>query len=287
MGTAEVLAKHKNEIKGIVKFIFQPAEEGVFGEGIEFGADQMVKEGSLKNPNVDVVFGLHIKSQTPAGQILYGSGPVMAGVDQFYITVKGRQTHGAYPWSGVDPILTASQIVLGLNTIVSRNVNLADYPAVVSVGAFNGGNRHNIIPEEVKLVGTIRTLNVDQRAMVHERIKTIATNIAESNGAIAEVFIEEGYPVTVNDDELVNKMLPSLKNAAGNENVKYSKPVMGAEDFSYFAREVPGLFFFLGGMDPEKKSEEVAAHHTPDFYLNESGFAIGVQAFCNLVMDYK
>jgi amidohydrolase len=287
LGTAEVLAKHKNELKGNVKFIFQPAEEGVFGEGIEFGADLMVKEGALKNPDVDVIFGLHINSQIPAGQIFYRPGATMAGVDQFYITVKGKQTHGAYPWSGIDPILTASQIVQGLNTIVSRNVNLTDNPAVVSVGSIQGGNRHNIIPEDVKLIGTIRTLDVEQRAMIHERIRTIAVNIAKSNGAQAEVFIEEGYPVTANNEALVEKMLPSLNAAAGSENIKLRKVVMGAEDFSYFSREVPGFFFFLGGMDPDKKPEDVAPHHTPDFYLNESGFNVGVQAFCNLVMDYK
>ena len=286
MGTAEILARHRNEIEGNVKFIFQPAEEGVFGEGIEFGADLMVKEGVLKNPDVAAIFGLHINSQTPTGQILYRSGATMAAVDQFYITVKGKQTHGAYPWSGIDPILTASQIVQGLNTIVSRNVVLTDNPAVVSIGSIHGGNRHNIIPEEVKMIGTIRTLDVEQRKMVHERIKTIATKIAESNDAEAEVLIENGYPVTANNTELTEMMLPSLIAAAGEENVKIRKPVMGAEDFSYYSREVPGLFFFLGAMDTDKNPMEVAAHHTPDFYLNESNFEVGIQAFVNLVMDY-
>ncbi|WP_341225169.1 amidohydrolase [uncultured Arcticibacterium sp.] len=286
MATAEILAKHKNELAGTVKFIFQPAEEGVFGEGKAFGADLMVQEGALKNPDVDVAFGLHINSQTPAGQIKYKSGPVMAAVDQFYITVRGKQTHGAYPWSGVDPILVSSQIILGLNTIVSRNVNLIENPAVVSVGAINAGNRHNIIPEEAKFLGTIRTFDLEQRALIHKRIKEIAENIAKSAGAVAEVSIENGYPVTFNNVALTKKMLPSLQTAAGPGNTKEVNAVMGAEDFSYFAREVPGLFFFLGAMEKGKSPSEVAPHHTPDFYLDESGFKVGVQAFCNLVLDY-
>lgn len=286
MATAEVLAKHRSKIKGNVKFIFQPAEEGFFGEGIRFGADLMVAEGVLENPKVSAVFGLHINSKIPAGEIYYRSGSTMAGVDQFYITVKGKQTHGAYPWNGIDPILTASQIVMGLQSIISRNVKLIEQPAVVSVGSIHGGNRHNIIPEEVKMVGTIRTLDIQQRALVHQRIKEIAENIAISAGAVAEVKIEEGYPVTYNDPSLTAKMLPSLELAAGTGHLKQRSVVMGAEDFSYFAREVPGLFFFLGGMEPNADPETKAEHHTPDFVLDESGFVVGVKAFCNLVLDY-
>ncbi|UBM60986.1 amidohydrolase [Marinilongibacter aquaticus] len=286
MATAEVLAKHKTELKGTVKFIFQPAEEGVFGSGKAFGADLMVQEGVLENPKVEAVFGLHINSQTPAGAIKYKPGPEMAAVDQLYIDVLGTQTHGAYPWSGVDPVTTASQIVMGLQTIVSRNVKLIDNPAVVSVGAIHGGIRHNIIPEKVSLVGTIRTFSEAQQQLVHRRIREIAENIAKSAGAEAKVKIERGYPVTYNDPELSEKMRPSLEEAAGSENVIGSTLVMGAEDFSYFAKKVPGLFFFLGGMDPQKKPEEVAPHHTPDFYLDESGFVVGVKAFCNLIVDY-
>ncbi|MFT5885368.1 MAG: amidohydrolase [Arcticibacterium sp.] len=286
MATAEVLLKHKKNLKGTVKFIFQPAEEGVFGEGIEFGADLMVKEGALKSPDVDVIFGLHIGSKISAGDIEYKAGPAMAGVDQFYITVKGQQTHGAKPWAGIDPITAASQIVMGLNTIVSRSVNLVENPAVVSVGSIHGGNRHNIIPEEVKLIGTIRTLDPEQRTLVHRRIKEVAENIAKSAGAEATVFIENGYPVTVNDVALTKKMLPSLQKAIGQNSVSETPVILGAEDFSYFAREVPGLFFFLGGKDPNKKAIDVAAHHTPDFYLDESGFINGVKAFCQLILDY-
>ncbi|SOE19873.1 amidohydrolase [Spirosomataceae bacterium TFI 002] len=286
MATAEILSKHKKELKGTIKFIFQPAEEGVFGEGITFGANRMVQEGALENPKVEAIFGLHINSQTPAGHITYRSGPTMAGVDQFYITVKGVQTHGAYPWSGVDPISTAAQIVNGLNTIVSRNVKLIDNPAVVSVGAIHGGNRHNIIPEEVKLEGTIRTLSLEQRALIFKRIEEVAVNIAKSAGAHAEVVLEEGYPVTYNNPTLTNNALPALYRAAGKDNVREKSVVMGAEDFSYFAREVSGFFFFLGAMEAGKSAEEVAPHHTPDFYLDESGFVVGVKAFCNLALDY-
>ncbi len=286
MGVAEILAKHKKELAGTVKFLFQPAEEGVFGHGLEFGADLMVKEGVLKNPDVDVVMGLHINSQTPAGKITYRPGPTMAGVDQFYITVKGKQTHGAYPWSGIDPITTASQIVMGLQTIVSRNVKLIENPAVVSVGSIHGGIRHNIIPEEVKMIGTIRSLDVDQREQIHARIKEIAENIAKSAGATAVVEIEAGYPVTVNHPKLTNMMLPTLMEIAGKNNVVEKTVVMGAEDFSYFAREVPGLFIFLGGMNPLENPEKAAPHHTPDFMLDESGFTLGVKALSAMVVDY-
>ena len=286
MGTASVLAKHKNELAGTIKFIFQPAEEGVFDQNEAFGADAMVKAGVLENPKVDVAFGLHINSQIPVGQIGIKPGSVMAGVDQLYITVKGVQTHGAYPWSGIDPIVTASQIVTGLQTIVSRNVKLIDYPAVVSIGSIHGGIRHNIIPEQVEMIGTIRTLDLEQRDLIHTRIKEIAEHIALSAGATAEVRIQEGYPVTYNDPELTMQMHDALVNVVGKENLIQRDAVMGAEDFSYFAREVPSIFFFLGGMNPEKKANEVAPHHTPDFYLDESGFYVGVKAFCSLVVNY-
>ncbi len=286
MAVAEVLAKHQSELAGTVKFIFQPAEEGFFGNGVAFGADLMVKEGVLQNPKVDAAVGLHINSQTPVGMISYRPGPTMAGVDQFYITVKGKQTHGGYPWSGIDPVSTAAQIVTGLNTIVSRNVNLINNPAVVSVGAINGGIRHNIIPEEVKLIGTIRTLDADQRQMIHRRIKEVAENIALSAGATAEVIIEEGYPVTYNNPQLTNAILPTLYEIAGNKRVIEKSVVMGAEDFAYFAQKVPGFFFFLGGMNPLSKVEDVAPHHTPDFVLDESGFLLGVKAMSAIVLDY-
>jgi amidohydrolase len=286
MGTAEVLASMKADIAGTVKFIFQPAEEGVDNSPAPFGADGMVKAGCLENPKVDVIFGLHINSQTPAGTIGYKPGPTMAAVDEFSITVKGKQTHGAYPWGGIDPIVTASQIVTGLQTIVSRNVNLTEAPAVVTVGAVHGGIRQNIIPEEVKMIGTIRTLGREQKVLVHKRIREIAENIAESAGAVAIVDIKIMYPATINDEPLTAKMVTSLQNSAGVDNVKLRPVTMGAEDFSFYQEKVPGLFFFLGGMDPKMSEEKAAPHHTPDFYLEESGFGLGVKAFCNLIFDY-
>ncbi len=287
MGVAEVLAGLKNELSGSVKFIFQPAEEGVTNKEIAFGADGMIKAGCLENPKVDVIFGLHINSQTPSGVITYRSGPIMAAVDELNITVKGKQTHGAYPWEGIDPIVASAQIINGLQTIVSRNVNLTEAPAVVTVGAVNGGIRHNIIPEEVKMIGTIRTLGREQRILVHKRIAEIAKNIAISAGCEADVNIVDLYPSTINNPELTSQMLPTLKFSAGEANIKEIPTAMGAEDFSYYQEKIPGLFFFLGGMDPKKSPSEVAPHHTPDFYIDETGFTLGVKTFCNLVFDYN
>ncbi len=287
MGVAEVLAGLKNELSGSVKFIFQPAEEGVTNKEIAFGADGMIKAGCLENPKVDVIFGLHINSQTPSGVITYRSGPIMAAVDELNITVKGKQTHGAYPWEGIDPIVASAQIINGLQTIVSRNVNLTEAPAVVTVGAVNGGIRHNIIPEEVKMIGTIRTLGREQRILVHKRITAIAKNIAISAGCEADVNIVSLYPSTINNPELTSQMLPTLKFSAGEANIKEIPTAMGAEDFSYYQEKIPGFFFFLGGMDPKKSPSEVAPHHTPDFYIDETGFTLGVKTFCNLVFDYN
>lgn len=287
MGVAEILAGMKNELSGTVKFIFQPAEEGVINKSVPFGADGMVKAGVLENPKVDVIFGLHINSPTPAGMISYKPGPTMAAVDEFEIVVKGKQTHGAYPWDGVDPIVTASQIINGLQTVVSRNVKLIEAPAVVTVGAIHGGIRHNIIPESTKMIGTIRTLTKEQRIFVHKRIQGIAKGIAEANQCEAEVKIIPGYPVTVNDEALTQLMVPTFIETVGKDMVKEVPVVMGAEDFSYFQEKVPGLFFFLGGRDPKIPIEKAAPHHTPDFYLDESGFKNGVRAFCNLVFNYS
>jgi amidohydrolase len=286
MGVAEILSGMKNDLTGTVKFIFQPAEEGVIDKSKPFGADGMVKAGVLENPKVDVIFGLHINSPTPAGMISYKPGPTMAAVDEFEITVKGKQTHGAYPWDGVDPIVAASQIINGLQTVVSRNVKLIEAPAVVTVGAIHGGIRHNIIPESTKMIGTIRTLTREQRVFVHKRIQAIARNIAEANQCEAEVNIIPGYPVTVNDEELTQMMVPTFIESVGKEMVREVPVVMGAEDFSYYQEKVPGLFFFLGGRDPKTPIEKAAPHHTPDFYLDESGFKNGVKTFCNLVFNY-
>lgn len=243
MGVAEVLASMKNELPGTIKFIFQPAEEGA-PEGEEGGAELMVKEGVLENPKVDAIFGLHIDSQIEVGKISYRSGATMAAVDFFSIDVKGKQTHGAYPWSGVDPIVTSSQIVTALQTIVSRNLNLTQAPAVVTIGAIHGGVRQNIIPESVKMIGTIRTFDEEMHSYVHKRLHEISTNIAESAGATASVDIDVMYPVTVNNEALTAKMIGTLENVAGKENVNVIPVKTGAEDFAFYQQKVPGFFFF-------------------------------------------
>jgi amidohydrolase len=285
MGVAEVLASVKAELKGTVKFIFQPAEEGA-PEGEEGGAKLMVKEGVLENPKVDAIFGLHINSQTEVNTIAYKPGATMAAVDFFSIDVKGKQTHGAYPWSGVDPIVTSSQIVAGLQTIVSRNLDITKAPAVVTIGAIHGGIRQNIIPEEVRMIGTIRTFDEEMHTHVHKRVKEISTNIAESAGATANVKIDVLYPVTFNDIPLTEKMIGTLQNVAGKENVILTSAKTGAEDFSYFQQKVPGFFFFLGGMPKGKNPLDAAPHHTPDFFIDESGLVLGVRSLSRLAVDY-
>ena len=285
MGAAEILKSIQKDLEGTVVFIFQPAEEGA-PPGEEGGAELMVKEGVLKNPDVDVIFGLHINSKTEVGKITYKPGGTMAASDRFVIKVKGKQTHGSTPWAGVDPIVTASQIINGLQTIISRQTQLTKEGAVISVGLIRGGVRNNIIPEEVEMVGTIRTLDVDMQKKIHEKIKITATKIAESAGAVAEVDIQLGYPITHNDEKLTSDMLPTVKEVAGADNVILVDARTGAEDFSFYAREVPGLFLFLGGMPKGTKPEEAASHHTPDFYVDESSMKLGVRTLCNLTIDY-
>ncbi|MCF2487044.1 amidohydrolase [Dyadobacter sp. CY347] len=285
MGVAEVLAGMKNEIPGTIKFIFQPAEEGA-PEGEEGGAKLMVKEGVLDNPAVEAIFGLHIDALIEVGKIAYKPGATMAAVDFFSIDVKGKQTHGAYPWSGVDPIVTSSQIIMGLQTIVSRNLNLTQAPAVVTVGAVNGGIRQNIIPESVRMIGTVRTFDEGMHTYVHKRMNEIATNIAESAGASAKVNINVMYPVTFNNEALTAKMIGTLDNVAGKDNVNLIPAKTGAEDFSYFQQKVPGFFFFLGGMPKGKSVEEAAPHHTPDFYVDEGSLVLGVRSLSRLATDY-
>ncbi len=287
LSVAEILSGMKADLKGTVKFIFQPAEEGApIGE--EGGAELMIKEGVLENPKVDVIFGLHINSQTEVGKITYRPGGTMAGVNDMQIIVKGRSAHGAAPWSSVDPIVVSAEIINNLQTIVSRNVNITENPAVVTVGAINGGNRSNIIPEKVEMMGTIRTLSSEDEKLVIERVKEVATKTAESAGATAEVKIpySNHYPVTYNDPALTEKMLPTLQSTAGAGNVMLKPPVTGAEDFSFFEQKVPGLFFFLGGMPKGGDPIKAPSHHTPDFYIDESGFKLGVRTLCNLVFDY-
>ena len=283
MGVAEVLASMKDDLQGNVKFFFQPAEEGVY-DGTTAGAELMVEEGVMED--VDAVFGLHIASQMEVGKIGYRSGPAMAAVDNLEITVKGRQAHGASPWSSVDPIVTSSQIVMGLQTILSRSVNITENPAVVTVGAIHGGIRHNIIPEEVDMIGTIRTFGDEQQELVHKRITEIVTNIAESAGATVDLKIEKLYPSTVNDPALTAEMLPSIVAAAGEGNVISMPPITGAEDFSFFQREKPGLFINLGGMKKGGDPTTTPSHHTPGFYIDEGGFVLGMKALSYFVVDY-
>lgn len=286
LGAAEVLSGMKDKIKGTIVFIFQPAEEGA-PAGEEGGAALMIKEGVLDNPKVDAVFGIHVNAQTEVGTIKYKSGAFMASADWFTIKIKGKQSHGAYPWLGIDTITTAAQIVNGLQLIVSRQSELTKSPVVITVGKINAGVRENIIPEELTMAGTIRTLDSAMQKDVHEKIKLTATKIAESVGATAEVSIETKTLVTYNTPDLVKKMLPSLEKSAGKENVQETTWVMGAEDFSYYGTKAPTFFFNVGGMPKGKDVKDTAAHHTPDFFIDDSRLDVGVKAFCNIVFDYQ
>lgn len=286
MGAAEVLAGMKKDLKGTVKFIFQPAEEGS-PVGEEGGAALMVKEGVLdKGPKPEVIFGLHINSQTEVGTIKYTPGGTMASADIFRIKVKGKQSHGAYPWSGIDPIVVSAQIINGLQTIISRQTQLPEGAAVITVGSIHGGVRNNIIPEEVLMEGTIRALDVDMQKKLHEKLKLTATKIAEASGAVAEVEIIPQTPVTYNDLALTERMLPTLHTVAGRDKVVLAKAVTGAEDFAFYQEKIPGLFLFVGGMSKGKKPEEVAPHHTPDFFIDESGLTLGVKTLTSLTLNY-
>ena len=285
MSVAEILAGMKSELKGTVKFIFQPAEEGP-PEGEEGGAPVMIKEGVLENPKVDVMFGLHISSQTDVGKITYRSEGIMAASDWYTIKVKGKQTHGSQPWSGVDPVVISAQIINGLQTIISRQTDLTKNPAVVSVTTVHGGVRTNILPEEITMTGTIRTLDTATQRSIHEKVKLTASKIAEASGATAEITISNKTLVTYNDPALTKQMLPSLIKAAGEQNVVEIPAVTGSEDFSFFAEKVPSIFFFIGGKQIGVDPKKVFPHHTPDFWIDESGMKTGIKAFCNLVFDY-
>jgi amidohydrolase len=286
MAVAKILSDNKNELKGSVKFLFQPAEEGVGPDEYPSGAELMVKEGVLDNPKVDAIFGLHIQSLLPSGTLNYKSGALMAAVDGFDMKVMGKGAHGATPWEGVDPIVVASQIVNGLQTIVSRQTLLTEAAAVVTVGTFHAGVRRNIISDEAFLQGTIRTFGSEMQTKVHEKIKLTATKIAEASGATAEVSINIMYPATINDESLTEKMTPSLVKAAGKENVNVISAVTMAEDFSFYQQKVPGFFFFLGAYPAEMKLDKKPAHHTADFMIDEKSFSIGVKALLNLTVDY-
>jgi amidohydrolase len=287
MGVAQILAELREDLPGTVKFVFQPAEEGA-PKGEQGGAELMVAEGVLQNPAVDAAFALHISALHEAGRIGLAAGPRYASVDDFKIVVNGVQAHGASPWMGVDSIVVAAQIVNALQTIVSRNLELIKEPGIVTVGSIHGGLRSNIIPESVEMIGTIRALDQDMRELIHRRVREIATGVAQSMGASAEVHIpwSSSYPITHNDPDLAAAMRPVLEAVAGPDGVEVVKPITGAEDFSFFANEVPGLYISLGGKPPGTPDAEVAAHHTPDFYIDESGFDVGVRAMAAMAWQY-
>jgi amidohydrolase len=286
MGVAQTLVALKPQLAGTVKFIFQPAEEGP-PPGEEGGAALMIKQGVMdSDPKPEVIFGLHIGSMFEAGTIGYRPGAALAAADVLRITVKGRQTHGSAPWAGIDPIVVSAQIVLGLQTIVSRQINIPKEPAVVTIGGIDGGNRFNIVPDKVEMVGTVRTFDEALRDDVHRRIRLTAENIAEASGATAEVVIEKPYSVTVNSPALTEHMLPTLKRVAGEQNVVLRDRVMGAEDFSFFAQRVPGLFIFLGGSPKGIDLSRVAYNHSPRFFIDDSSLLLGVRALTHMTLDY-
>jgi len=285
MGTAEVLASMKKDIAGTVKFFFQPAEEGPPADE-EGGAPLMIKEGVMDNPKVDAVFGLHIASSLEIGKIKYKSGSMMASSDWFTIKIKGKQTHGSTPWTGIDPIVVGTQIINNLQTIVSRQEDLTIAPVVITVGKFHSGVRANIIPETAELEGTIRTLDSKMQKDVHEKMRLVAKKVGEAWGAEVDINIETKTLVTYNDPALVAAMVPSLEKAAGKDNVTPGIWTTGAEDFSFFGEKAPAFFFNLGGMPKGIDPAKAAPHHTPDFYIDDSMLDVGVKAFCNIVFDF-
>ena len=284
MAAAESLVKIKDLLAGDILFVFQPAEEGA-PDGEEGGAELMLKEGLFKE-KPEAVFGLHVTSSLNTGQIGFREGPLMASADKFTITVKGRQTHGSRPWNGVDPIVASSQIIMATQTIASRQVDVTKAPSVVSFGAINGGVRNNIIPDQVEMVGTIRTFDQEMRADIKKRLAKTAEMVAESGGAEAHVHIDHGYPVTVNDVELTKKMTPTLAGVVGKENLITTPLITGAEDFSYYALETPGMFFFLGVTPKGQDAVTAPSNHSPHFFADEKALQLGVNAMTQLVVDY-
>jgi amidohydrolase len=281
MGTAEVLAGLKAQLPGTVKFIFQPAEEAPpVG-----GAGPMIEAGVLENPKVDAIFGLHV-GPGPLGSIGWRVGPSAASADQFRITVHGRQTHGAFPSMGIDPIIVGAQILLGLQTIVSRQSNLMTAPAVLTVGAFHGGLRENIIPDSAWMIGTVRTLDAGMRTDILDRLQRTAESIAQSAGARADVQIVKGYPVSVNDTALTTRMVPSLQRVVGASQVFQSPAGLAAEDFSRYQERVPGFFFGLGVSPKGRDLRTVAPNHSPLFFADEAALPIGVRAMASIAVDF-
>ncbi|MFL2623171.1 MAG: amidohydrolase [Flavobacteriaceae bacterium] len=285
LGVAKILHAIKEDIPGSIKFIFQPAEEGA-PAGEEGGAELMVKEGVLKNPDVGAIFGLHIWSQFPAGNVYLRPKGIMAAVNEFRIDLEGVQTHGSTPWTGIDPIVTAAQIVNNIQTIVSRSLPLTEAGAVVTIGSIHGGVRSNIIPESLYMLGTIRTLDEAMKTTVLRRLEEIVYNTAKGNNAKAKITYQVSYPITYNDPALYENMLPSLKRINGPENVHFMNAITGAEDFSFFQKEVPGLYFFIGGAKKGTDPKKAAPHHTPDFYVDDSAMLTGVKSMTTLALDY-
>lgn len=284
MGVAEVLAGMRRDIPGTVKFIFQPAEEGQ-PTGETGGAELMIAEGALENPKPAAIFGLHVFPY-PAGELMYRAGGIMASADALKIIVRGRQTHGAQPWSGVDPIVVTSQIVMGLQTITSRQVDITAAPAIVTIGAVNGGIRNNIIPDSVVMIGTIRSFDAAMRRDIWARVRRTAESIAQSAGATAIVTIDSGPPVTYNDPALTERMAPVLRRVAGPNKVGISEAKTTAEDFSRYQEKIPGLFFFLGITPPGTDPRAAAPNHSPRFFVDEAALPVGVRALSHLAVDY-
>jgi len=285
LGSAWVLNSVKDQLAGSVMLIFQPAEEGPPGDE-EGGASLMLKEGIWDERKPEAVFGIHVGINTPGGQISVRPGPLMAAADSFKIRVKGRQTHGARPWNGVDPIVIASQIVMAWQTIESRQVDVTLAPSIISVGRIAGGIRGNVIPDEVEMEGTIRTFNEEMRQEIHARMERSARGIAESAGAEIEFELGLGTPAVINDPDLFTKMLPTLQRVSGEYPVHDVNPQTVAEDFSLYAQQTPGLFLFLGNGPPDVDPATLASNHSPFFDMHEPNLEMGVRIFSNLVVDY-
>ena len=287
LGIATALSSIKAELPGEVMFIFQPAEEGT-PDNETGGAPQMLAEGLFTDFKPEAVFGMHVWSALNAGQVGYHSGPMMAASDRFHIVVKGLQTHGARPWGGIDPIVTAADLVVTAQNIVSRRLDISKQPAVLSFGAIKGGIRYNIIPDEVDLIGTIRTFDPGMRQQIFDDLKSVSEHVAAANGAtvVAEIPDTEGNPMTVNDPALTARSLPSLRRAAGAANVVEMAPVTGAEDFSYFANQVPGFYFFVGATPVGQDAATAPSNHSPKFFLDESALPLGTRTMLQVVLDY-
>ncbi len=281
MGAAEVLSKVRDEIPGTVKFIFQPTEE-VLSTGEEGGAASMIKEGVLESPKPDSIFGLHVLP-FPVKRIRYRAGGIWGSVDKLEITIKGTQTHAGGPWAGVDPIVVASQVVLGIQTVISRQIDLTDSPAVISIASIHGGEQFGTIPDKVEMIGRIAALDPKIQKQIHERIQKTAKSIAESAGATAEVKISKIFPVTFNDPDLTGQMAPTLERVVGKGKLIVAHPSMGGEDFSCYQEKIPGLFFFLG-IAPE--GGKFVPSHSPDFYVDENAILVGIRAMANLAIDF-